>query len=276
MKNLAILLLCVLNAMPSLAQSRESLPFTTIDWEQLSIDSILPLYTEVVPLESDYRQHDYSVSVEYPEYAPLSAKEALVALRFDSLISEKIRVESFVGVERGKGMLDIAFIPVVRKGDCFYKLTSGQIVITPTPATGRANARMEIGKKDRYVASSRLANGRWIKLSIQENGLYQLSRTMLTKLGFDPENVHLYGYGGHILPEPIRNGSHYDDMVEVPLYYNSQTDAWIFWGNGIIRWSGDTRIRNCYANSGYYFITEEAKPSAIETIPYSTTKPYKT
>ena len=250
-----------------IAQQEQELTFTSLDWDEMKIDSVLPVYTEVVPLETDYKTHTYTVSLLYPEYAALSSKEAQVAERFDSLISETIDVETFVGIERGKGLLDISFIPIRRQGTKYEKLISAQIVINANRST-RLNARANAAGTSRYASNSRLASGRWVKISITEDGLYQLSRSSLTNMGFsNPDNVHLYGYGGHLLPELIREGTHYDDMVEVPLFYNSQTDSWIFWGNGLVYWSDDTRISNTFARNAYYFLTQEDAPSKMETLP---------
>ena len=100
-------------ATPAPKQGEEQeLTFTSLDWNEMQIDSVLPVYTEVVPLETDYRTHTYTVSVLYPEYVALTAKETEVAERFDSLVSETIDVRTFVGIERGKGLLDISFIPI--------------------------------------------------------------------------------------------------------------------------------------------------------------------
>ena len=249
------------------AQQEKELTFTTLDWDMMQIDSVLPVYTEVVPLETDYKTHTYTVSLLYPEYAALSSKEAKVAEQFDSLLSETIDIETFVGIERGRGLLDISFIPVRRNGTKYEKLISAQIVINAKQSTRLNARRSETGEAKRYASSSRLASGRWVKIGITEDGLYQLSRNTLLNLGFsNPGNVHLYGYGGHLLPELIREGTHYDDMVEVPLFYNNQTDSWVFWGNGLVSWNGDSRIRNTYARTAYYFLTEEGAPSSIETL----------
>ena len=257
------------------AQQEQELTFTSMDWDEMPIDSVLPVYTEVVPLETDYRTHTYSVSVLYPEYAALSAREAQVCERFDSLLSETIDVETFVGIERGRGLLDISFIPIRRRDGRYEKLVSAQIVINAAWNGKRLEARNQAGKAARYAASSRLASGKWVKVSITDDGLYQFSRASLKKMGFNnPENVHLYGYGGHLLPELIRQGTHHDDMVEVPLYYNSQTDSWLFWGNGLVYWSDDTRISNTYARQACYFLTEEDAPSQMETLPASSEASY--
>lgn len=256
------------------AQQEKGLTFTSLDWEEMQIDSVLPVYTEVVPLETDYRLHSYTVSLLYPEYEALSSKEAEVAERFDSLLSETIDIETFVGVERGKGLLDISFIPIRRQGTKYEKLISAQIVIN-VKQSDRLKARIaKAAGKDRYAANSKLANGKWVKVSITEDGLYQFSRATLKKLGFsNPDNVHLYGYGGHLLPELIREGTHHDDMVEVPLFYNGQTDSWLFWGNGLVYWNGDTRISNTFARHACYFLTEEDAPSKIETLGYDPNLP---
>ena len=39
-----------------------SADFTRLDWNALRIDSVLPTYTEVIPLESDYRNYDSGIS----------------------------------------------------------------------------------------------------------------------------------------------------------------------------------------------------------------------
>ena len=57
---------------PLMAEESGRLDITTLDWEELKRDSIIPVYTEVVPLQSDYSLYDYSVAIEYPEYAPLT------------------------------------------------------------------------------------------------------------------------------------------------------------------------------------------------------------
>lgn len=254
------------------AQQEKELSFTSLDWNEMQIDSMLPVYTEVVPLESDYRTHTYTVSLLYPEFAALSARESLVAERFDSLLSETIDVETFVGVERRKGLLDISFIPIRRKDGKYEKLISAQIVIN-AKWNGRLEAPRKADAGSRYADNSRLASGKWVKVSITEDGLYQLSRASLKKMGFsNPDNVHLYGYGGHLLPEHINRSTHHDDLVEVPLYYNSQTDSWLFWGNGLVYWTEDTRTSNTFARQACYFLTQEEAPSTMETLaPVGTT-----
>ena len=113
MRRFLIYIIGVLFAVSAFAEGRSR--FTTLDWQELHIDSMLPVYSEVVPLETDYRSHAYSVLLEYPEFAPLSRAEAQAAARFDSQIGDTLRVESHVGVLRRQGMMDISFVPIVRR-----------------------------------------------------------------------------------------------------------------------------------------------------------------
>ena len=242
---------------PLLAQGNGKLDITTLNWDELKIDSVLPVYTEVVPLLTDYTLYDYSVGIEYPEYAPLTSKETEVVLKYDSLIRESIDVESYVGISRGEGMMDIAFVPIIRRGNSYLKLISAQIVITSTP---KRLPRRASAKTERYAAHSKLQSGRWVKISITQDGMYRLTRSTLKNMGFsNPAKVRLYGYGGHLQNEVLFQGQEYDDMVEVPLYYSQKLDAWLFWGNGLLHWNGDTRVVNFYANEACYFLTEEAE-----------------
>ena len=257
MRRIILYILSIFIVIPLMAEENGRLDITNLNWEEMKIDSVLPVYTEVVPLHSDYALYNYSVAIEYPEYAPLTQKETEEALKFDSLITESLKVETYVGVSRGEGMLDIAFVPIIRRGSTYLKLVSAQIAIYSTPKK-RQMRKAPTSKAERYAAHSKLQRGRWVKISITDDGMYRLTRSALKDMGFsNPAKVHLYGYGGHLQNEVLFAGEEYDDMVEVPLYYSSKLDAWLFWGNGLISWNGDERITNFYAKNAYYFLSEE-------------------
>ena len=168
--------------MDLMAQQTGKLDITTLNWNELKIDSVLPVYTEVVPLQSDYSMYQYNVAVEYPEYAPLTARETEVVLKFDSLIHESVQVESYVGISRGEGLLDIAFVPIIRRGNTYLKLISAQITINVTPK--RQQLRAPAAVKERYASHSKLQSGRWVKISITHDGMYRLTRSALKNMGF--------------------------------------------------------------------------------------------
>lgn len=245
-----------------------SADFTRLDWNALRIDSVLPTYTEVIPLESDYRNYDYTVTLEYPEYAPLTPAECLVAEKYDSLVSEDIRVSTFVGVQRKVGMLDISFLPIIRKDGKYLKLISARITITPIPkSSGARKAMAAAAQTARYADHSVLRTGRWVKISVTEDGIYALTKAKLRRMGFaDPSRVRLFGYGGYRQKELIQADSDYDDLQEIPLF-KQDDNTWLFWANGLLYWSGNTRIFNPYATQSCYFLTEGDSTATLQTLP---------
>lgn len=249
--------------------ARAGSDITTLDWAEMRIDSVLPVYSEVVPLESDFRLYTYSVAVEYPEWAPLTPAESEVVARYDSLIGEQLHIHSQVGVSRKVGMLDIAFYPIVRRGGQYLRLLSGKITITPVRVAAgvKAFAPASAAVADRYTRTSVLASGKWVKISIPSDGIYRLTRSALQRMGFsNPDRVHLYGHGGYRLSEVSNPEEEYDDLHEVPLY-KADDNTWLFWGNGLVYWSGETRIFNPYATAACYFLTETETPNGITTLP---------
>ena len=254
-----LLLLSILSCLPLQAQE-----ITTLDWEELRIDSLLPVYTEVIPLETDYRRFKYSVSVEYPEWGPLTAEEIRRIEEIGKPIADTLQISSAVSISRKRGMLDIAFMPIVKQGKNYRKLLSAIITVTPIPKAHYVRRNAAAG--ERYVRQSVLAQGRWVKISIPADGMYRLTRAALKKMGFsNPDNVHLYGYGGYRLNEVLEPDNEYDDLQEVPLY-KADSNTWLFWGNGLMYWEGNTRVFNPYSTRACYFLTETDAPSAISTV----------
>ncbi len=262
MKRIIYLLLLMTVAVPMWGDD----DFTTLDWDEMRIDSVLPIYSEVVPLESDYRLFDYRVSLEYPEWGALTASETSVVEQFAELIADTISIHSLVSVSRKAGMLDINFYPIVRMDGEYKKLLSCKMVITPTPKGGaRRVAAASPADSERYARNSVLSAGKWVKISITDDGMYRLTRSALVSMGFsNPDKVHLYGYGGYRLSEVSDPDTEYDDLREVPLYKQGG-DTWLFWGNGLVYWDGDTRVFNPYANEACYFLTETDVEASMPT-----------
>lgn len=268
-------ILTFLLAWMALAVSAQDI--TTLNWDEMRIDTMLPVYSEVVPLESDYRQYDYVVSVEYPEWASLTTAEVTALQPFADQIGEELNITTHVGVSRKVGMLDISFVPIVYREGKYSKLLSAKIVITPRP---RQMAR-RVGTStpaERYTHTSRLSQGKWVKISVTEDGMYRLTRSDLQRMGFSkPDCVHLYGYGGYRLPEVMNIENYYDDLQEAP-FYQVDKDTWVFWANGLVQWNGNTRVVNPYATAGCYFLTQEETSATIpasDTVRVAPQKTYK-
>ena len=144
------------------------------------------------------------------------------------------------------------------------KLTKLQLACVVLMATilGAGNARAF--NTSIYATQSRLATGKWIKVTIPESGMYEITYDELREMGFDnPAQVHVYGVGGNRISEQL-NGSHVDDLQQVPILRTD--DKICFYGNGPVAFSISdynttphfTRVFNPYSQVGCYFLTEES------------------
>lgn len=114
----------------------------------------------------------------------------------------------------------------------------------------------------RYATQSKLSTGKWVKISIPETGVYELTDAELLQMGFsDPSKVRIYGNGGYRINE-ILNGKAVDDLRVVPVMrYPGKI---CFYGNGPISYTLSnyttvprfTREFNPYSQVGCYFLTE--------------------
>ena len=69
-----------------------------------------------------------------------------------------------------------------------------------------------------YAGESQLASGRWVKIKVDRNGAFQLTRSMLKGWGFtDISKVNVYGDGGAMISERMGEG-YIDDLPKLPVY----------------------------------------------------------
>ena len=274
-------ILSILLSFAALGVSAQTI--TTLDWDEMRIDSVLPHYSEVVPLARDFANYDFSVRLEYASWIPLTPAEELVARRFLDELGDTIVVYSAVGQSRGKGSLDIDFIPVVydRKTETMRKLRQCKLTILATPKAKAVKRKAEEGY-ERWARTSVLSSGKWQKIALEDDGIYSISADMLRRMGFtDPSKVRLYGYGGRMLPEKMDADAAFDDLEEVPLLRRAgSNNDLVFWGYGVTGWdwtvtssSTQHHTMNPYSTRGYYFLTEGDAPAHLETYGETVTSP---
>ena len=120
-----------------------------------------------------------------------------------------------------------------------------------------------VNAQSRYAEHSKLATGKWVKIRVEKEGVYQLTSANLKSMGFsNPAKVCLYGYNLPFLPEAnIENLD--DDLTEIPLYRKADGTV-LFYSCGTTQWtrpsesSAYTHRNNPYSNYIYYFLTETA------------------
>ena len=121
-----------------------------------------------------------------------------------------------------------------------------------------------------YTRTSKLASGKWVKIEIPENGIYQLTFDELAQMGFNnPEEVRIYGLGGYPISE-VLDGSQIDDLQQIPIKIYG--DKICFYGCGSVKFTLSTptgtphytRVINSYSDKGYYLITDNDGSNRLE------------
>ncbi len=130
-----------------------------------------------------------------------------------------------------------------------------------------------------YATESKLNKGKWVKITIPEDGIYEITFEELRQMGFaNPQNVTIWGSGGHPISE-VLDGKAIDDLKQVPRKINN-TKIY-FYARGPVQYSIDTpttlphykrKINSC-ALAGYYFITDNNDEAPIQpsNVTYSIT-----
>lgn len=114
-----------------------------------------------------------------------------------------------------------------------------------------------------YAAHSVLSSGRWVKVSVDETGIYSITNAMLSRWGFsDPSSVKVFGYGGAPVSTTL-DADQIDDLPQVPVLRTG--DGLLFYAQGPTTWQASNlqgmdyvQYQHPYATAGYYFITDRS------------------
>ncbi len=129
-----------------------------------------------------------------------------------------------------------------------------------------------------FAESTPLAAGRWVKITVSQTGMQEISAGQLAEMGFaDPAKVAVCGYGGAMLGNQRFADDIPDDIAPVPsvvtqgklVFYGEAGARFRPWreniGAGRGRWK-PVVTRNYYSDQGTYFLTEALPPAAPATV----------
>lgn len=123
-----------------------------------------------------------------------------------------------------------------------------------------------------HAQSSVLATGKWYKVSVSADGLYQINYDVLKKLGIDPSKVNpttlkLYGYPNGMLPQSNATPRQ-EDLREIAIVVEGENDGKfnsgdriIFYGQGPDEHYYNAAKKtfwyqnNLYTDKNFYFLT---------------------
>ena len=259
--------------------------FFNLTSDQVSVDSVMPAFAYAMPLPANYGDSVYTATILYPEFIDMSPIDIE---RYGKLGGAEPlalpTVTQRVVIDRKTPMLRMSFCPIVKRDGKYQFLVSfmlrvdskGGNVTAIAPARAGLHAKASTRSAShapqagRYADHSVLASGRWAKIRVPASGVYELSKSLVSRAGFsDLSRVRVFGYGGNLQDE-VLDGSKLadtDDLHEVATC--TVNGRRLFYAKGPVSWSGnDTRqrTRNPYSDYGYYFITEgDAAPASIDS-----------
>ena len=128
---------------------------------------------------------------------------------------------------------------------------------------------------DSYASESVLANGKWVKVSVNESGIYSITANDAKKWGFSNINsLKIFGYGGTPI-STILDNHQIDDLIQIPILNTGKQI--IFYAQGVTTWDRGNNIdyiqrQHPYSTKAYYFITdrddiEQLNISSVEGSP---------
>ena len=143
----------------------------------------------------------------------------------------------------------ISCVFIVASFPCIAILQSSNALASSSSTSGQT-----------FTSNSVLSSGQWTKISVPSTGVYQITFAQLKQMGVtNPQNVHIYGYGGAMLPENFAN-TYLDDLPENAIYIGS--NYILFYAQGPVSWQYNSSNKafvhtvNPYSNYGYYFVTQ--------------------
>lgn len=233
----------------------------------------LPVYYKQLQLEDGLDANNVKVVVEYPEYVKLTNKEVKTLKQYGVELSECLQVNTSFGVARKRSVVEVSFVPFLKLGKQLVRLTNIRVKVVPIHANHARNL-LYAGKNsaERYSENSVLSTGKWVKIAVKGEGIYQLTPQLIKEWGFsDFSKIKVYGYGGQPLEKKLygSNTAFIDDLNEVPTYRTS--DKILFYANGIVKSTWNNSYKrwkheiNTYATHSYYFVTEGDAPLTIAT-----------
>jgi len=227
----------------------------------------LPWYYELIPVS---RPGGYSVSLENKVFIKLDEGVDLNPSA-RGMIREEVRVRSQVSLERGRAFVQLQFIPI-RRNPVTGNLEGLRRFDLVLEKEGVARKTKQISRRAAQEPSV-LRRGFWVKLQVEEQGVYKLSYSKLRDMGFDdPAGVSLYGNASGLLN--IGNDTTPDyRLSQIPLQFVKGEDGvfdkgdyLLFYGRNPHQWEYDRarniflKARHPYSGYSYYYLSSSGDP----------------
>jgi len=221
--------------------------------------SRLPYWVE----SFDVNTSDIEVSINDAIFEPIP--NSVITLN-DSVGSE-LKFNTEIGTSAGHSVLRLTIFPFVRRNSQIEKLVEFSVSVK-----GRSNLLKSASSAYSWKTTSVLGSGKWIKIKTKDKGIYKITFDQLKSWGFsNPEQVSMYGNGGHMLPV-LNKDNRFDDLNVYPVLKgkdNASKDCLFFYSNGNIRIDENpttgilTHKQNYYSTETYFYLSDQGTPKVI-------------
>ena len=177
----------------------------------------------------------YSVSFSNIITAETTSQEKVFLNEKNVHLSDTIRFKMFQTHESDKTTnIKIALLPYMMVGGKVQKIVSYCISLSKYENEEKSNPKTTKS----YPNNSVLADGLWIKLTINSTGIHKITATDLSNNGIDTRNLQIsdiaiFGNGGGALSEN-NNEFEYNDLMENSIHVQDENNNGIFDNNDYI------------------------------------------
>ena len=142
--------------------------FVTIPYENIIKGNELPIYATQINVGKNYANTSFNVKIEYPEYEKLNAQEVLAIIANKKEIGEDIKVNSIMAVQRKEGVLDISFLPYIKRNEVYYRLKSCKIAVYRNVSAQARKTRDLTSGSERSAQHSALSSGKRVTIRVNQ------------------------------------------------------------------------------------------------------------
>ncbi len=192
----------------------------------------IPVYNRVFDLNSTGK--DYSFAIENPVFEEINFP---VDKNIVKNLKSEVQLKSYTLNSGNNKKCYLEITPLKRYGDKILMLKSFELKRIPVTVKTSQGANYE------WKSESVLKQGKWMKISTVERGIYKIPYSKLTEWGFsNPENVRVFGAGGTILSENP-GVIEFDDLPQNAVWHgkNNGTDCLFFYAPGTEEWTYDSQ-----------------------------------
>jgi len=177
-------------------------------------------------------------------------------------IPNSIKASLKSSISREKIYAHLSLSPIIKEGDGFKKVVSFSYYFTNNKNQRNGQQTSNVQR----LSNSVLASGDWFRFYVEKSGVYRISKSFLSDLGFnvnaDPRKIKIYGNGGRMLP--LLNSTFYpEDLTENAIQFIGENDGIfndndyiLFYAEGVDNWNDENQTNsNLYATRSYYYVT---------------------